>query len=153
MHCCFGLIIFLWISRNQFSNIIWHRSPPTPKTIRVSDALLSSTVFPNCHPSLLSLLYCLYIFFLPFSFCVLMPLLLLYNIPTVVCLCGSLSSFFCFPPSFLVTSLFVSPLLTFPQSLVLPLSSYVFSIPAPPLPPTPPRCCSPILWMWRKVLR
>lgn len=124
-----------------------------PKTIHVSDALLSSTVFP----SLLSLLDCLYIIFFSFPpsfpflylfvsyFSTSSPLFIFVALFPSSVLPFLFSSIFFFLP---VTSpLFYSPLLTFPQFLVLPLSSHVFSIPAPPLPTTPSPRCSPILWM------
>lgn len=105
-------------------------------------------------PPITSVLALLFIhnffFFSPlFPLPLLICLLLLYYISSVVYLCGTVS-FLCSSISvFLpVTSLlFYSPLLTFPQFLVLPLSSHVFSIPVPPLLPTPSPRCSPILWM------
>lgn len=155
MHCLFGLIIFLWISINF--QILFDTDLLRPQRLYMflmpSYLQLSFQLPPIT--SVLALLF-IHIFSPFFLLCTYVSVTSLQH--PHCCLSMWLSFLplffcFCFPPSFLVTSLFCLSLTNIPPISCSTPPSYVFSIPAPPLPPTPPRWCSPILWMWRKVLR
>lgn len=122
MHCLFGLIIFLWISINF--QILFDTDLLRPQRLYMflmpSYLQLSFQLPPIT--SVLALLF-IHIFSPFFLLCTYVSVTSLQH--PHCCLSMWLSFLplffcFCFPPSFLVTSLFVSPLLTFPQSLVLP---------------------------------
>lgn len=129
--------IRIWRHR-VFADIIWRRSALNPKDCRCFWCPLIFNCLSNCHPSLLSF-DCLYIisFFCPPP---LFPLPFTYlshssiYISDICCL----SSWHCFPSSVLPSSFYPPPLLTSPRPLVPLLSSDLFSILAPRLPPTPP---------------
>lgn len=122
-----------------FADIIWRRSALNPKDCRCFWCPLIFNCLSNCHPSLLSF-YCLYIisFFCPPppSFLSLLPICLtpILHLWHLLFVLMAL-----FPSSVLpIPSSFYPPLLTSPRPLVPLLSSDLFSILAPRLPPTPP---------------
>lgn len=145
--------IRIWRHR-VFADIIWRRSALNPKDCRCFWCPLIFNCLSNCHPSLLSF-DCLYIisFFCPPP---LFPLPFTYlshfsitSLTSVVCPHGTVSflcsSFFILPSS---PTNIPSPSCSAPviRPLLNPRTSSAAN-------PSPTLWCSPILWMWRKVLR
>lgn len=142
------------MKRCVFADIIWRRSALNPKDCRCFWCPLIFNCLSNCHPSLLSF-DCLYIisFFCPpplsspfYLFVSLLYLHLWHLLFVLMALFSFLcSSFFILPSS---PTNIPSPSCSAPviRPLLNPRTSSAAN-------PSPTLWCSPILWMWRKVLR